>query len=57
MRILDETPPRLLNQRIARECRGYSPQSDVKFTAYYEPVLEARLRKDARFRSPILLPR
>jgi membrane-bound lytic murein transglycosylase A len=53
VQILDETPPRLLNQRIARECRGYSPVRDVRYTAYYEPILDARLQKDARFRYPI----
>jgi membrane-bound lytic murein transglycosylase A len=53
LRIVDETPPRLLNERIARECRGYSPNQGARFTAYYEPVLEARLQKDARFRYPI----
>jgi membrane-bound lytic murein transglycosylase A len=53
LRIVDETPPRLLNDRIARECRGYSPNQGARFTAYYEPVLEARLEKDPRFRYPI----
>jgi len=53
LRIVDETPPRLLNERIARECRGYSPNRGARFTAYYEPVLDARLQKDARFRYPI----
>jgi membrane-bound lytic murein transglycosylase A len=52
-RIVDETPPRQLNERIARECRGYSPQQGGRFTAYYEPIIEARLKKDARFRYPI----
>lgn len=53
LRIVDETPPRQLNERIARECRGYSPTQGARFTAYYEPVLEARLQKDARFRYPV----
>jgi len=53
LRLVDETPPRLLNERIARECRGYSPRQGARFTAYYEPMLEARRQKDARFRYPV----
>ena len=54
LQIVEETPPRALNNRLARECRGYTPtRGGARFTAYYEPVLEARTQPDARFRYPI----
>jgi membrane-bound lytic murein transglycosylase A len=32
---------------------GVDPERKVTFSSYYEPTLEARLKKDARFRFPI----
>jgi membrane-bound lytic murein transglycosylase A len=54
LRILDETPPHRLDHRIARECRSYRPRrGDGHFTAYFEPVLRAKLQPDERYRYPI----
>lgn len=54
LRIIDETPPYRLDHRISRECRSYRPRrGDGHFTAYFEPVLRAKLRPDGRFRYPI----
>jgi len=54
LRILDETPPRRLDQRIERECRSYRPRhGDGHFTAYFEPVLRAKLQPDERYRYPV----
>ncbi|HET9062581.1 MAG TPA: MltA domain-containing protein [Candidatus Binatia bacterium] len=54
LRILDDTSARRLDQRIARECRSYRPRrGDGHFTAYFEPVLRAKLRPDERYRYPV----
>ena len=54
LRMLDETPPRRLDERIARDCRSYRPRRDqAHFTAYFEPVLKAKLTPDARYRYPL----
>ncbi len=52
-RIIDHTDPRRLNRRLARECRAYRPRETAQFTAYYEPVLEASLQRNSRFRYPV----
>ncbi|RMD84951.1 MAG: transglycosylase [Candidatus Dadabacteria bacterium] len=52
-RIVDSTDPRRLSRRLARECRAYRPRQTAQFTAYYEPILEASLRRTERFRYPI----
>ena len=51
--ILDETDPRRLSKRLARECRAYRPRDTSQFTAYYEPALRASLHRSERFRYPI----
>jgi membrane-bound lytic murein transglycosylase A len=51
--IIETTDPALLHARLSRECRAYSPATQARFTAYYEPVLEARRNRDERFRYPI----
>jgi membrane-bound lytic murein transglycosylase A len=54
LRILDDTSARRLDQRIARECRSYRPRrGDGHFTAYFEPVLRAKLQPDERYRYPV----
>jgi len=53
MQMVEETPPSRLGQRMARECRGYRPNTGGKFTAYYEPVLYASRKPDARFKYPL----
>ena len=54
LRILDETSARRLDQRIARECRSYRPRrGGGHFTAYFEPVLRAKLQSDERYRYPV----
>lgn len=54
LRILDETSPRRLDHRIARECRSYRPRRDEgHFTAYFEPVLRAKRQPDERYRYPV----
>ncbi len=47
------TPTALLHQRLADECRAYAPNEGARFTAYYEPVLEARSSRDENFRYPV----
>ena len=52
--ILVESSARRLDQRIARECRSYRPrQGEGHFTAYFEPVLRAKLQPDERYRYPV----
>jgi membrane-bound lytic murein transglycosylase A len=54
LRILDETSTARLDHRIARECRSYRPRrGEGHFTAYFEPVLRAKLRPDDRYRYPV----
>jgi membrane-bound lytic murein transglycosylase A len=54
LRIIDETPARRIDQRLARECKSYRPRRDrAHFTAYFEPVLKARLERDERYRYPL----
>jgi membrane-bound lytic murein transglycosylase A len=54
LRILNETPAHQLDRRIARECRTYRPRrGEAHFTAYFEPVLRAKLQPDDRYRYPI----
>lgn len=54
LRILDDTSARRLDQRIARECRSYRPRhGEGHFTAYFEPVLRAKLQPDERYRYPV----
>jgi membrane-bound lytic murein transglycosylase A len=52
-KIVDETTPSRLKDRLARECRGYRPNQGAHFTAYYEPVLQASRVPDERFRYPL----
>ena len=42
-----------LTANLARECRAFAVPEPAKVTAYYEPLLAARLRPDTRFRYPI----
>ncbi len=54
LRIVEETPTRRLDERLARECRIYRPRRDrAHFTAYFEPVLRAKLKPDERYRYPL----
>jgi len=51
--LVRHTPTALLHQRLANECRAYAPHQGARFTAYYEPVLEARSSRDEKFRYPV----
>jgi len=51
-----ETDPARLSKRLARECRAYPAGAAAKVTGYFEPVLDARRRRDERFRYPIYAP-
>jgi membrane-bound lytic murein transglycosylase A len=54
LRILNETSPHHLDHRIARECRSYRPRrGKAQFTAYFEPVLRAKLQPDDQYRYPL----
>jgi len=52
-RLVDETPPSRLQDRLARECHGYRPNQGAHFTAYYEPVLSGSRFPDGRYRYPL----
>ncbi|MBI5506005.1 MAG: MltA domain-containing protein [Deltaproteobacteria bacterium] len=53
LELIEETPAGQLAARLAGECRAYAADEPARFTAYYEPLLAARRRPDARFRYPI----
>ncbi|TFH23125.1 MAG: hypothetical protein E4H03_06900 [Myxococcales bacterium] len=53
VKLVEETPPSKLGPRLARECKGYAPREGGRFTAYYEPVLQASRVKTPRFRYPL----
>jgi membrane-bound lytic murein transglycosylase A len=40
-------------QTLAAKCRSYRARDAAKVTAYYEPLLAARLQRDGRFRFPL----
>jgi membrane-bound lytic murein transglycosylase A len=42
-----------LTRALARACRAWPSGETAKITGYYEPVLDARTKPDARFRYPI----
>ncbi len=50
--LIEKTDPAWLPTRLAGECRSYAPR-EARFTAYYEPLLEARRLRDERYRFPI----
>jgi membrane-bound lytic murein transglycosylase A len=47
------TQPQRLLARLRNECRAYRATGRSRFTAYYEPVFEARRLQDAVFRWPL----
>jgi len=56
LKILNDTSPHYLDHRIARECRSYRPRGgDAHFTAYFEPVLQARMQPDDHYRYPLYM--
>jgi membrane-bound lytic murein transglycosylase A len=42
-----------LTRALARACKAWPAAEPAKVTGYYEPLLDARARSDARFRYPI----
>jgi membrane-bound lytic murein transglycosylase A len=54
LRLLDESSGRQLEKRIEKECRSYRARGhSAHFTAYFEPVLQAKRRPDERYRYPV----
>lgn len=51
--LIEATSPAELPARLAKQCRAYAAAEPARFTAYYEPLLAARRRRDERFRYPI----
>jgi membrane-bound lytic murein transglycosylase A len=45
--------PQELTRALARACRAWPSGESAKITGYYEPVLDARTKPDAKFRYPI----
>jgi membrane-bound lytic murein transglycosylase A len=45
--------PAELTRALGRACRAWPAREPAKVTGYYEPLLDARTRPDAKFRYPI----
>ncbi|MFT4570553.1 MAG: membrane-bound lytic murein transglycosylase A [Candidatus Binatia bacterium] len=51
--LVETLEPEEAAQALARDCVAYAASGGGKFTAYYEPVYEARRTPDAEFSAPL----
>ncbi len=53
LNIIETTPRAKVHASLREQCRTYVPTSRPRFTAYYEPMLEAAYGPDGNFRFPV----